>query len=89
VSKLPNDSDHPVFNLIISIAEEERGFLGTVARQAFRTHRGFRAVIMDQAGTPVLWVSVNFYCQLRVSVSECFLDKQAIFVDKLSSFRST
>lgn len=37
------------------IAEEPRGFLGTISRQAFATHRPFRAVIMDKEGTPVLW----------------------------------
>ncbi|KAF5330868.1 hypothetical protein D9619_005864 [Psilocybe cf. subviscida] len=37
------------------IAEEPKGFLGTITRQAFATHRPFRAVIMDKEGTPVLW----------------------------------
>ncbi|KAG5645924.1 hypothetical protein DXG03_005071 [Asterophora parasitica] len=42
------------------IAEEPKGFLGTVARQAFATHRPFRAVIMDLEGSPVLWVRRPF-----------------------------
>lgn len=39
------------------IAEEDRGFLGTIARQAFATHRPFKAVVLDTSGSPVLWVS--------------------------------
>jgi len=39
------------------IAEEEGGLLATISRQAFATHRPFRAVIMDASGSPVLWVS--------------------------------
>ncbi|CAA7267900.1 unnamed protein product [Cyclocybe aegerita] len=42
------------------IAEEPRGFLGTLSRQAFATHRPFRAVIMDNEGLPVLWVRRPF-----------------------------
>lgn len=38
------------------IAEEPRGFLASFSRQILRTHRPFRAVIMDREGTPVLWV---------------------------------
>lgn len=38
------------------IAEEPRGFLTSVFRQILRTHRPFRAVIMDRDGTPILWV---------------------------------
>lgn len=38
------------------IAEEPRGLLASFSRQIFRTHRPFRAVIMDREGTPVLWV---------------------------------
>ncbi|KAJ3564277.1 hypothetical protein NP233_g8401 [Leucocoprinus birnbaumii] len=38
------------------IAEEDRGFLGAISRQAFATHRPFRAVILDVTGSPVLWV---------------------------------
>ncbi|KAF8969932.1 Scramblase-domain-containing protein [Flammula alnicola] len=42
------------------IAEEPRGFLGTLSRQAFATHRPFKAVIMDKEGLPVLWVRRPF-----------------------------
>lgn len=38
------------------IAEEPRGFFAQFSRQIFRTHRPFRAIIMDKDGTPVLWV---------------------------------
>lgn len=41
------------------IAEEPRGFLSMFARQAFRTHRPFRAVVLDRHGSPVLWVCSN------------------------------
>lgn len=39
------------------IAEEPRGLLSTFSRQILRTHRPFRAVILDLQGTPVLWVT--------------------------------
>ncbi|KAH9934681.1 Scramblase-domain-containing protein [Fomitopsis serialis] len=42
------------------IAEEPRGFFATFGRQIFRTHRPFRAVVMDAYGTPVLWVRRPF-----------------------------
>lgn len=38
------------------IAEEPRGLLSMFSRQLFRTHRPFRALIMDLDGNPVLWV---------------------------------
>jgi hypothetical protein len=38
------------------IAEEDRGFYGTISRQAFATHRPFRAVVLDGSGSPILWV---------------------------------
>ncbi|KAG8987117.1 hypothetical protein FRB90_003588, partial [Tulasnella sp. 427] len=47
-------------NVLGYIAEEERGFFGTVARQAFKTHRAFRSVIMDVNGTPILWIHRPF-----------------------------
>jgi hypothetical protein len=31
--------------------------LGVLARQTLRTHRPFKATIMDKTGKPVLWVS--------------------------------
>ncbi|KAF7778830.1 hypothetical protein Agabi119p4_3175 [Agaricus bisporus var. burnettii] len=42
------------------IAEEDRGFLGTVARQAFATHRPFRAIVLDSSGSPILWLRRPF-----------------------------
>ncbi|OCH85303.1 Scramblase-domain-containing protein [Obba rivulosa] len=42
------------------IAEEQHGLLSVFARQVFRTHRPFRAVVMDSAGTPVLWLRRPF-----------------------------
>ncbi|TFK42716.1 Scramblase-domain-containing protein [Crucibulum laeve] len=42
------------------IAEEPKGFLAIMARQAFATHRPFRAVILDLQGTPILWVRRPF-----------------------------
>jgi len=41
------------------IAEEPRGFLGSLSRQVFSTHRPFRAVIMDKEGQPILWVRLD------------------------------
>ena len=45
------------------IAEEPRGFFSTFGRQIFRTHRPFRAVVMDPSGTPILWV--RYVCATR------------------------
>lgn len=42
------------------IAEEPRGFLATFGRQILRTHRPFRALVMDSAGTPILWLRRPF-----------------------------
>ncbi|TFY59469.1 hypothetical protein EVJ58_g5764 [Rhodofomes roseus] len=42
------------------IAEEPRGLFAAFGRQIFRTHRPFRAVVMDPYGTPVLWVRRPF-----------------------------
>ncbi|RDB20951.1 hypothetical protein Hypma_011469 [Hypsizygus marmoreus] len=42
------------------IAEEPRGFFAVMARQAFATHRPFRAVIMDLEGSPIMWVRRPF-----------------------------
>ncbi|CED84671.1 Phospholipid scramblase [Phaffia rhodozyma] len=42
------------------IAEEDSGFMGTITRQLFRTHRPFRSVIMDVEGNPILWVRRPF-----------------------------
>ncbi|KAH7929793.1 Scramblase-domain-containing protein [Leucogyrophana mollusca] len=42
------------------IAEEPRGFLSMFARQIFRTHRPFRALVMDLQGSPILWIRRPF-----------------------------
>ncbi|KAF8123970.1 Scramblase-domain-containing protein [Boletus edulis] len=42
------------------IVEEPRGFLSMFARQVFRTHRPFRALVMDLEGSPVLWIRRPF-----------------------------
>lgn len=42
------------------IVEKPGGILGAVTRQAFATHRPFRAVIMDLQGSPILWVRLGY-----------------------------
>ncbi|KAI0341753.1 Scramblase-domain-containing protein [Trametopsis cervina] len=42
------------------IAEEPKGILSMFARQMFRTHRPFRALVMDQSGSPILWLRRPF-----------------------------
>ncbi|TBU50939.1 Scramblase-domain-containing protein [Dichomitus squalens] len=42
------------------IAEEPRGFLASFSRQIFRTHRPFRAIVMDADGSPILWIRRPF-----------------------------
>ncbi|KAJ3533584.1 hypothetical protein NM688_g7263 [Phlebia brevispora] len=42
------------------IAEEPRGILSMFSRQLFRTHRPFRALVMDSAGSPILWLRRPF-----------------------------
>ncbi|KAI1794513.1 Scramblase-domain-containing protein [Ganoderma leucocontextum] len=42
------------------IAEEPRGFLATLSRQVFRTHRPFRAIVLDADGSPILWIRRPF-----------------------------
>ncbi|KAL4074559.1 Scramblase-domain-containing protein [Scleroderma yunnanense] len=37
------------------IVEEPRGLLSMFSRQFFRTHRPFRALVMDLDGSPILW----------------------------------
>lgn len=51
--------DNEAGNTVGYIAEEEKGILATISRQAFATHRPFRAVIMDASGSPILWVRDN------------------------------
>jgi len=40
------------------IAEEPKDFFAVLARQAFATHRPFRAVIMDVEGSPIMWACI-------------------------------
>lgn len=42
------------------IAEEPRGFIASFSRQLLRTHRPFRALVMDVHGAPVLWLRRPF-----------------------------
>ncbi|KAI6043140.1 Scramblase-domain-containing protein, partial [Pisolithus marmoratus] len=42
------------------IAEEARGFFSVFARQMLRTHRPFRALVMDLEGSPLLWLRRPF-----------------------------
>ncbi|KAF9239583.1 Scramblase-domain-containing protein [Melanogaster broomeanus] len=42
------------------IAEEPRGLLSMFSRQVFRTHRPFRALVMDLDGSPILWIRRPF-----------------------------
>ncbi|TFK55170.1 Scramblase-domain-containing protein [Heliocybe sulcata] len=42
------------------IAEEPRGFFSTFSRQIFKTHRPFRALVMDPQGAPILWIRRPF-----------------------------
>lgn len=41
------------------MAEEEQSLVSTMSRQFLRTHRPFRAVIMDRTGKPILWVCIE------------------------------
>jgi len=42
------------------VLEEPRGIWSMLGRQAFATHRPFRALIMDVHGTPLLWLRRPF-----------------------------
>lgn len=50
----------PEGELVGFLAEEEQSFVSTMTRQALRTHRPFRAVVMDRTGAPVLWIRRPF-----------------------------
>ena len=56
------------------IAEEDRGFFGTVTRQMFSTHRPFRAVVLDTSGLPVLWVGLVTFLKLSTFLLFCSCD---------------
>lgn len=66
-------------NVLGYLAEEPRGFLGTFARQLFRTHRAFRSVVMDANGTPVLWVRSGIGLFRGTDIST--LDPPTLLVD--------
>jgi len=58
------------------IAEDSKGFLGTLSRQLFSTHRPFHAVIMDKEGNPVLflrrpfsWINSRMFVQRKKALS--------------------
>jgi len=57
------------------IAEEPRGFLATFGRQILRTHRPFRALVMDSEGNPILWLRRPF----------AFINSR-LFVQRLKDF---
>lgn len=46
-----------------SLAEEERTIVSTMSRQFLRTHRPFKAIVMDRTGKPILWVRIKIYVQ--------------------------
>lgn len=55
------------------MAEEERGFLATLQRQLFRTHRPFRSTILDTEGNTILkvyrpfaWINSRTFVQRHV-----------------------
>ncbi|KIR39388.1 hypothetical protein I307_01265 [Cryptococcus deuterogattii 99/473] len=50
----------PDGQLVGFLAEQEQGILSTISRQALRTHRPFRSVVMDRYGKPVLWIRRPF-----------------------------
>jgi len=67
------------------IAEEPKGFLAVLSRQAFATHRPFRAVIMDVEGSPIMWIRRPFawvnsrmYVQRLQAGTEYTLDGEPI-----------
>ena len=90
--RLDNESGEPLGY----IAEEPRGFLSMFSRQLFRTHRPFRAVIMDHHGSPILWVRENaclcwslYKLILRYATrDQTTLDSPAILLDQFSHVRS-
>lgn len=55
------------------MAEEERGFLATLQRQLFRTHRPFRSTILDLDGNiilkvyrPFAWINSRTFVQRHI-----------------------
>jgi len=63
----------PLGNPVGYMAEEERGFLATLQRQLFRTHRPFRSTILDLDGNiilkvyrPFAWINSRTFVQRHV-----------------------
>lgn len=71
------------------IAEEQRSFLSIVSRQLFRTHRPFRATIMDQQGAPVLWVSYLFFLYSTTHAEIPHVASASVCLDKLKDVCAT
>ncbi|ORX37703.1 Scramblase-domain-containing protein [Kockovaella imperatae] len=46
--------------LVGFLVEEEQSIVSTMTRQFLRTHRPFRAIIMDRHGNPILWIRRPF-----------------------------
>ncbi|KAI0093558.1 Scramblase-domain-containing protein [Irpex rosettiformis] len=51
---------NPEGEILGYVAEEPRGFFSMWSRQVFRTHRPFRALVMDSSGSPILWLRRPF-----------------------------
>ncbi|KAJ8496427.1 hypothetical protein ONZ45_g12451 [Pleurotus djamor] len=65
------------------IAEEPGGFLKTFSRQMLATHRPFRALVMDLAGSPILWVRRPFaWINSRINAGTPGADATIYFYDK-------
>jgi hypothetical protein len=78
-SPLENEAGEPLGY----IAEEPRGFLSMFARQIFRTHRPFRALVMDLHGSPILWVRSIVVFPTSINSSN-HTDSPAVCVDKFA-----
>ena len=63
------------------IAEEPRGFFSMFARQAFRTHRPFRAVVLDAYGSPILWVISKIPSTLVINPNLIYLASTSFCMD--------
>ena len=79
------------------IAEEPRGFFSMFARQLFRTHRPFRALVMDTSGAPILWVGpsaqltrllTNMNCQGQLRRPFAWINSR-MFVQRLKDYHES
>ncbi|KAH7107774.1 Scramblase-domain-containing protein [Auriculariales sp. MPI-PUGE-AT-0066] len=69
-----NTADGQVVGYIL---EEPRGILSTLSRQLFRTHRPFRALVLDPDGAPILWLRRPFaWINSRLFVQHQALDAE-------------